>query len=163
MTYVHLGGEALMKFHNWPLLLRLPLLLYIECTHSKKILCWMQGCRLVAYRSSTCFSYDCSFSVNSGYSVSVLHTWNTWLHTWNTLIIHLQPHKGLEALTLCCCSIAQTSLILCNCMDCSMPGFLVLNHLPEFVQTHVHWVSDAIQPSNPLLSSTSPAFSLSQH
>ena len=35
-------------------------------------------------------------------------------------------------------------------MDCSMPGFLVLHYLPEFAQTHVHWVSDAIQPSHPL-------------
>ena len=35
-------------------------------------------------------------------------------------------------------------------MDCSMPGFPVHHHLPEFTQTHVHWVSDAIQPSCPL-------------
>ena len=47
-------------------------------------------------------------------------------------------------------------------MDCSTPGFPVLHHLPELVQTHVHWVSDAIQPSHPL-SSPSPAFNLSQH
>ena len=37
-------------------------------------------------------------------------------------------------------------------MDCSMPGFLVIYHLPELAQTHVHWVSDAIQPSRPLSS-----------
>ena len=36
-------------------------------------------------------------------------------------------------------------------MDCSMPGFPVLYHLPEFAQTHVHWVYDAIQPSHPLV------------
>ena len=36
-------------------------------------------------------------------------------------------------------------------MDCSTPGFSVLHYLPEFAQTHVHWVSDAIQPSLPLL------------
>ena len=46
-------------------------------------------------------------------------------------------------------------------MDCSTPGFPVLHHLLEFAQTHVHWVSDAIQPSRPL-SHSSPAFSLSQ-
>ena len=40
-------------------------------------------------------------------------------------------------------------------MDCSMPGFPVLHHIPEFVQTHVHWVSDAIQLSHPLLPSSS--------
>ena len=47
-------------------------------------------------------------------------------------------------------------------MDCSTLGFPVLHHLPEFAQTHVHWVGDAIQPSQPL-SSPSPAFNLSQY
>ena len=46
---------------------------------------------------------------------------------------------------------------------CSMPGFPVLHHLQEFAQTHVHWVSDAIQPSHPLSSPSPPAFNLSQH
>jgi len=53
-------------------------------------------------------------------------------------------------------------LILCDPMDCSTPGFPVHYQLPEFTQTHVHWVGDAIQPSHPL-SSPSPAFNLSQH
>ena len=44
-----------------------------------------------------------------------------------------------------------------------MPGFLVLHHLPELAQTHVHWVDDAIQPSHPLSPSSPPALSLSQH
>ena len=47
-------------------------------------------------------------------------------------------------------------------MDCSTPGFPVHHQLPELAQTHVHRVSDAIQPSHPL-SSPPPAFSLSQH
>ena len=46
-----------------------------------------------------------------------------------------------------CCSVAKLSLSLCDPMDCSTPGFSVLHYLLEFVQTHVHWVSDAIQPS----------------
>ena len=37
----------------------------------------------------------------------------------------------------CCCSVAQSCLTLCNPMDCSMPGFPVLHHLPEFGQKHV--------------------------
>ena len=41
------------------------------------------------------------------------------------------------------------------------PGFPVLHHLPEFARIHVRWVSDAIQPSHPLLPSS--AFNLSQH
>ena len=48
-------------------------------------------------------------------------------------------------------------------MDCSTPGFPVLHQLLGLAQTHVHQVSDAIQPSHPLLSPSSPAFSLSQH
>ena len=48
-------------------------------------------------------------------------------------------------------------------MDCSTPGFPVLHHLLELSQTHVHRVSDAIQPSHPLLSPSPPAFNLSQH
>ena len=47
-------------------------------------------------------------------------------------------------------------------IDCSTPGFPVLHHLLEFVQTHFCWVSDAIEPSHPLLSPCCPAFRLSQ-
>ena len=48
-------------------------------------------------------------------------------------------------------------------MDCSTPGFPVPHHVPEFAQVHVHWISDAIQPSHPLLPSSLSAFNLSQH
>ena len=58
----------------------------------------------------------------------------------------------------------QPCLTLCNPRDCSMPGLSVLHCLPEFAQIHVHWVSDAIQPSRrlPPLSSLA-AFNVSQH
>ena len=46
-------------------------------------------------------------------------------------------------------------------MDCSMSGLPVDHQLPEFTQTHVHWVGDAIQPSHPLSSLSPPTFSLS--
>ena len=52
---------------------------------------------------------------------------------------------------------------LCDPMDCSAPGFPFPQHLPEFAQTHVHWVGDAIQPSHLLSSPSLPAFNLSQH
>ena len=52
---------------------------------------------------------------------------------------------------------------LCNPMDCSTPGLPVHHQLPEFTQTHVHWVSDAIQLSYPLSSPSLPTFNLSQH
>jgi len=47
--------------------------------------------------------------------------------------------------------------------DCGMPGFLVLHHLLELAQIHVHCVGDTIQLSLPLLTPSSPAFNLSQH
>ena len=59
-------------------------------------------------------------------------------------------------------SVAQSCPTLCDPMDCSMPGLPVHHQLPEFTQTHVHWVGDAIQPSHHLLS-PSPTFTLSQH
>ena len=52
---------------------------------------------------------------------------------------------------------------LCNPMDCSPPDLPVHHQLPEFTQTHVHWVGDAIQPSHPLSSPSPPDLSLSQH
>ena len=51
-----------------------------------------------------------------------------------------------------CCSVAQSCPTLCLPKDCSTPGFLVLHHLPEFVQSHVHWIGAAVQPSHPLSS-----------
>ena len=62
-----------------------------------------------------------------------------------------------------CCSVTQLCLTLCEPMDCSTPGFPVLHHLPEFAQTHVHWVNDAIQLFHPLLPPSPLALNLSQH
>ena len=61
------------------------------------------------------------------------------------------------------CSVTQSCLTLCDSMNCSTPSFPVLHHLPEFAQTYVHWVSDAIQPSHPLLPASPPSLNLSQH
>ena len=58
-------------------------------------------------------------------------------------------------------SVAQSCLKLCNPMNCSTPGLPV--QLPEFTQTHVHRLSDAIQPSHPLSSPSPPAINSSQH
>ena len=60
-------------------------------------------------------------------------------------------------------SVAQSCPTLCNPMNRSTPGLPVHHQLLESTQTHVHWVSDAIQPSHPLLSSSLPALNLSQH
>ena len=58
------------------------------------------------------------------------------------------------------CSVVSDSL---RPHDCSTPGLPVHHQLPESTQTHVHWIGDAIQPSHPLSSSSSPTFNLSQH
>ena len=58
---------------------------------------------------------------------------------------------------------AQLCQTLCNPMDCSIPGLPVHHHLPESTQTHVHWVSDAIQTSHPLSSPSPLAFILCQN
>ena len=60
-------------------------------------------------------------------------------------------------------SVAQSCTTLWDLMDCNTAGLPVYHQLPELTQTHVHWVSDAIQPTHPLSSPFPPAFNLSQH
>ena len=54
-------------------------------------------------------------------------------------------------------SVAQSCPTICNPMNCSTPGLPVHHHLPEFTQTHIHCVGNAIQPSHPLSSPSPPA------
>ena len=60
-------------------------------------------------------------------------------------------HHVLQYIPSTCCSVAQSYPTLCGHMDCSMPGFPVHHPLLELAETHVHWVSDAIQPSHPVV------------
>ena len=62
-----------------------------------------------------------------------------------------------------CCSVTESYPTLYNHMNCSISSFPALHCLPNFAQTYVHWVSDAIQPSHPLSPSSPPALNLSQH
>ena len=78
------------------------------------------------------------------------------LLTWN-------DHSPDFAFRHICCSVSQSCLTLCNPTDCSTPGFPVLHCLSEFTHSRVHWISDAIQPSHPLLLPSPPALSLSKH
>ena len=78
----------------------------------------------------------------------------------------MQGHCKKESLGITTVSSAQFShsvVSLCDPMDCSTPGFPVHHQLPELTQTHIHRVSDAIQPSHPLSPHSPPAFNLSQH
>ena len=60
-------------------------------------------------------------------------------------------------------SVTQSCPTICNSMDCSTPGLPVCHQLPEFSQTHAHWVDNAIQTYHPLSSTSIPALSLSHH
>ena len=60
-------------------------------------------------------------------------------------------------------SVQSLCLTFCSPMDCSISGLPVHHQFQEFTQIHVHWVSNAIQPSHPLSSPSPSAFNLSQH
>ena len=73
----------------------------------------------------------------------------------------VQKHQFFGA-QLSLYSNSHIRLTLCDPLDCSTPGLPVHHQLLEFTQTHVHWVSDAIQPYHPLSSPSPLAFNLSQ-
>ena len=88
-------------------------------------------------------------------------------------VIYPRPHRGRAGICLWFSSVqissvqfisvAQLCLTLCDPMNSSTPGLPVHHQLPEFTQTHVHQVSDAIQPSHPGSSPSPPAPNPSQH
>jgi len=97
--------------------------------------------------------YNCLYSISS---------WRDWRERergksdgdyFNLLLSKQTSYWSIS----CCCHVMSHLL---DPMDCSTPGFPVLHHLPELAQTHVHWVSDVIQPS-PLSSPSPSAFNLS--
>ena len=85
----------------------------------------------------------------------LLYVWN-WL--WLKSRWHLLWHDSVQF-----SSVDQSCPTLCDPMNCSTPGLPVHHQLPEFTQTHIHRVGDAIQPSHPLLSPFPPALNPSQH
>ena len=74
-----------------------------------------------------------------------------------------QSHKGGMCMCQSVSSVTQLCPTLCDPINHSTPGLPVHHHLPEFTQTHVHQVSDAIQPSHPLSSPFPPVHNPSQH
>ena len=83
------------------------------------------------------------------------------LTIYNSHILSAQNHLLTGSVQFS--SVAQSCLTLCDPMKRRTPGLPVHHQLPEFTQTHVHQVSDAIQPSHPLLSPSPPAPNPSQH
>ena len=97
---------------------------------------------------------------------------DVWLHSWflsniNDHVFGIKEssgneeawHKWLQMLFL----FSRSVMCLCDPVNCGMPGFPVLHYLLEFAQTHVHWVSDAILQSQPLLSPSPLVLNLSQY
>ena len=77
---------------------------------------------------------------------------------------HVPPPPFPACVSIQFSSVQSLSCVrLCNPVNLSMPGLPVHHQLPEFTQTHVHSVGDAIQPSQPLSSPSPPALNLSQH
>ena len=122
-------------------------------------------------RWSKYWSFSFSISPSNEYSglISFRTDWfDSYLHKyWWQANFLIQIEWFLSKMTLIefksNCSVRWSCPTLCDPMDCSVLGFPVLNQLSESAQTHVHWVSDAIQPSHPLWSTFPPAFSISQH
>ena len=76
----------------------------------------------------------------------------------------IERWKGFtQGLSVQFSSVAQSCPTLWDPMDCSTPGFPAHHQLSELTQTHVHWISDATQPSHPLSSPFPPTFNLFQH
>jgi len=105
-----------------------------------------------------------SFSISPSNEYSGLISFRT---DWFDL---LAVQRTLKRVSLCLQfssvqfnSVAQSCLTLCDPMNRSTPGLPVHDQLPELTQTHVHQVSDAIQPSHPLSSPSPPALNPSQH
>ena len=80
-----------------------------------------------------------------------------FMHSWHTFFLIF------FYFFCCCCSVTRLCPTVCDPMDCSMQGFSVLHYLPEFGQTHVHWIGHAIQPYHLLWPPFPPSLSLYQH
>ena len=89
-----------------------------------------------------------------GYLKMFINSICNFMVLWNTVIFFSSVQFS---------SVTQSCLTLCNTMNRSTPGLSVHHQLPEPTQTHVHRVSDAIQPCHPLSSPSPPSFNLSQH
>ena len=127
---------------------------------------------------SLSLSLSLSLCLSLALSLSLTHTHT---NTHRTLM-HILPgiwalgrRKEAKHILVCCViqfsigysfqfsSVAQSCPTVCHPMNCSMPDLPVHHQLPEFTQTHIHQVGDAIQPSHPLSSPSPPAPNPSQH
>ena len=104
------------------------------------------------------FSFSIRPSIEYSGLISLRMDWLDLLAVQGTLQSLLQYHSSVQF-----SSVAQSCPTLSDPMNRSTPGLPVHHQLPEFTQTHVHCIGDAIQPSHPLSSPSPPTFNCSQH
>ena len=105
----------------------------------------------------------------------MIQQFHCWVHIWSKqkdsctpmliaalfTIVMIWKYPSTESVQFS--SVTQSCLTLCDPMNCCTPGLHVHHQLPEFTQTLIYWVGDAIQPSHPLSSPSPPALNLSQN
>ena len=110
-------------------------------------------------QSCLTLSMDCSLPGSSAHGIFQARVLEWDAITFSSVIYSIR----IKWVSVQFSSVAQSCLTLCDSMNRSTPGLPVYHQLPEFTQTHVHRVSDAIQPSHPLLSLSPPVPNPSQH
>ena len=143
---------------------------YKLCLHHRQALFWFRACPLSSLLILAIIS--CPQKLEGileiiWFNLTCLMDWGGWgpetCHLPKvTQLICCWIRALVGVLSSCCCSVAQSSPDLWDPMDGSTPGFPVHHQLPEFTQTHVHWVSDTIQPTHSLSLPSLPAFNLLQ-
>ena len=116
---------------------------------------WSQSFTFLTLSLANSFTFFKARSL--GYSVNCFHSFYNCLKVVTRfhqlyLFNPVSLHSTVVIQSLSCVWLLVTP------MDCSIPGFPVLHHFPVFAQTHVHWVSDAVQSSHPLSSHSPSAF-----
>ena len=129
------------------------------------------------FKMSICKMYVCMNIMLCTYACHMYTHTHIYIHTYIYIYGLYNPYIERDILQFCenvflCLlssnipqfsSATQSCPTLCNPMNCRTPGLPVHHQLPEFTQTHVHQVCDAIQPSHSLSSPSPPAPSPSQH
>ena len=122
------------------------------------------------YLTMQCSSFRCSIALIISKRLPVMPYWHFNVPSLSILCLRCEVKQIFSLrlptlpLRLSVSSVQSVSRVrICNPMNCSTPGLPVHHQLPEFTQTHVHRVSDTIQPSHPLSSPSPPDPNPSEH
>ena len=120
-----------------------------------------RACRLLLVHTHVYFVFTYIYIIYNINNINIFYIF-IYLYLFYIYIFILYLKTTNKHWTLQLSSATQLCPTLCDAMDCSTPGFPA-HQLPELAQTHVHWVIDAIQPSQPLSSPSPPDFNLSKY